>query len=161
VRYTAAAHRAAYFFGAGAEAHDVVQDSFVKAYRALSRFRSGAEFRPWLLRIVANETKNAVRGRRRRGELARRALVMSPPTPDPEAAAAADESRRELLDAVRGLPERERSVVVCRFFLELSEAETAQILEVPRGTVKSRCSRGMARLRARMTLPLGEEVSGG
>ena len=64
MRYTAAAHRAAYFFGAGSEAQDVVQDSFVKAYRALNRFRPGAEFRPWLLRIVANETRNAVRSRR-------------------------------------------------------------------------------------------------
>ena len=73
---------------------------------------------------------------------------------------AADESRRELLDAIRGLPERERLVVVCRYFLELSEDETATTLGVPRGTVKSRPSRALARLRERTTLPMSEEVPG-
>ena len=160
VRYTAPAHRAAYFFGAGSEAQDVVQDSFVKAYRALDRFRPGAEFRPWLLRIVANETRNAVRSRRRRGALAVRALAIPPPTPEPDIVVSADESRRELLAAIRALPERERLVVVCRYFLELSEDETAQTLGLPRGTVKSRSSRGLARLRERMRLPMSEEVPG-
>jgi RNA polymerase sigma-70 factor (ECF subfamily) len=163
VRYTAAAHRAAYFFGAGSEAQDVVQDSFVKAYRALGSFRAGGEFRPWLLRIVANETRNAVRGRRRRSALALRALSLAPPSPEagPEGAASVAENRQELLAAVRGLPERERSVVVCRYFLELTEDETAQTLGLPRGTVKSRSSRAMARLREQMAVPLREEVPGG
>ena len=160
VRYTAAAHRAAYFFGAGSEAQDVVQDSFVKAYRALNRFRPGAEFRPWLLRIVANETRNAVRSRRRRATLALRALAIPPPAPEPDVVVTTDESRRELLDAIRGLPERERLVVVCRYFLELSEDETATTLGVPRGTVKSRSSRALARLREQMMLPMSEEVPG-
>ncbi|WP_309505510.1 RNA polymerase sigma factor, partial [Streptomyces phytophilus] len=55
------AHRLALLLGAGAEAEDVVQNAFIKAYRALGGFRDGAAFRPWLLRIVANETKNTVR----------------------------------------------------------------------------------------------------
>jgi len=60
------AKRTAVFLGAGADADDVVQESFVKAYRALGRFRDEAAFRPWLLRIVANETRNVVRSRSRR-----------------------------------------------------------------------------------------------
>ena len=60
------AKRTAVFLGAGSEADDVVQESFVKAYRALGSFRSGSAFRPWLLRIVANETRNLVRSRSRR-----------------------------------------------------------------------------------------------
>ncbi len=60
-RYTAIAHRTAFLLGAGNEAEDVVQEAFVKAYRHLKSFRRDSAFRPWLLRIVANETHNATR----------------------------------------------------------------------------------------------------
>jgi DNA-directed RNA polymerase specialized sigma24 family protein len=59
--YAVAARRAAVLFGAGPDAEDVVQTAFLKAYHAFSRFQDGAEFRPWLLRIVINEAKNAAR----------------------------------------------------------------------------------------------------
>ena len=65
-RYTPIAHRTAVLLGAGADADDVVQEAFVKAYRALGSLRDGAPFRPWLLRIVANETKNLHRSTGRR-----------------------------------------------------------------------------------------------
>ncbi len=68
-RYTLPAHRAAFLLGAGEEADDVVQEAFVKAFRHLSRFRAGEPFGPWLLRIVANETRNLTRSRRRRAAL--------------------------------------------------------------------------------------------
>src|SRR6266581_6544440 len=68
-RYTLRAHRAAFLLGAGEEADDVVQEAFVKAFRHLSRFRAGEPFGPWLLRIVANETRNLTRSRRRRAAL--------------------------------------------------------------------------------------------
>src|SRR5262245_30439679 len=55
------AHRTAVLLGAGPDAEDVVQDAFVKAYLALEGFRDGASFRPWLLRIVTNETSNLLR----------------------------------------------------------------------------------------------------
>src|SRR6266581_8623984 len=71
-RYTVRAHRAAFLLGAGEESDDVVQEAFVKAFRHLSRFRMGEPFGPWLLRIVANETKNVARSRRRRAALALR-----------------------------------------------------------------------------------------
>jgi RNA polymerase sigma factor (sigma-70 family) len=134
----------------------VVQESFVKAYRALPRYRTDAPFRPWLLRIVANETKNSVRSRRRRERLAWQALDMRP-VDEPFRHTVEEQRRRELLACVRALTGKDRDVLVCRFFLDLSEAETAVILSLPRGTVKSRTSRALARLRSR----LGVEVTDG
>jgi RNA polymerase sigma factor (sigma-70 family) len=134
--------------GAGDEAEDVVQEAFVKAYRHLATFRRDAPFRPWLLRIVANETHNLTRSRGRRAELVVKLTEVDPAKGEvPEDAAVATDRRSRLLEAVRTLPERERQAVVCRYFLQLSEAETAQVLDLPIGTVKSRTFRGLARLR--------------
>ncbi|MGV9301751.1 RNA polymerase sigma factor [Nonomuraea sp. NPDC003727] len=148
-RYSALAHRTAAMLGAGDEADDVVQEAFVKAFRHLGGFRMDAPFRPWLLRIVANETHNLTRSRGRRSELTLRlgALAPAQAPDDPEGAAIADDRRARLLAAVRELPDRERQAVVCRYFLQLSEQETAQVLDWPVGTVKSRTHRGLARLR--------------
>jgi RNA polymerase sigma factor (sigma-70 family) len=148
-RYSALAHRTAALLGAGNEADDVVQEAFVKAYRHLGSFRKDAPFRPWLLRIVANETHNLTRARGRRADLSLRMESLPEPAAadDPEGVAIAAERRTRLLAAVRALPERERQPVICRYFLQMSEAETAEVLGLPIGTVKSRTSRGIARLR--------------
>lgn len=148
-RYSALAHRTAALLGARDEAEDVVQEAFVKAFRHLGSFRRGAAFRPWLLRIVANETHNLTRARGRRSDLTVRLSATADATApdDPAGAAVATDRRARLLEAVRALPERERNAVVCRYFLQLSEAETAQVLGWPLGTVKSRTHRGLARLR--------------
>lgn len=138
--------------GAGADAEDIVQESLVKAYRALGGFRHGAAFRPWLLRIVANETRNLHRSARRRG--AREANPGWPPdVPDPADAALSRERRAELVAALGALPEPYRLVITCRYLLDLDERETATVLGWPRGTVKSRLSRGLRRLRQRLELP--------
>jgi len=151
-RYTLRAHRAAFLLGAGEESDDVVQEAFVKAFRHLSRFRVGEPFGPWLLRIVANETRNLTRSRRRRAALALR-------LPSAESGAAAigpvdevlaAERRTQLVEAVNALPHTERQVLVCRYFLDMSEAETAQVLEWPLGSVKSRTSRALNRLRGQL-----------
>ncbi len=135
--------------GAGSEAEDVVQDSFVKAFGTLDRFRDGAPFRPWLLRIVVNGTKNLTRGRHRRTALELR--VADPERlVDPEQAALDGLRRDELLAAVQALPEKDQLVVTCRFFLDLGEEETARVLGWPRGSVKSRTSRALGRLRAQV-----------
>ncbi|HYT10696.1 MAG TPA: sigma-70 family RNA polymerase sigma factor, partial [Mycobacteriales bacterium] len=76
-----------------------------------------------------------------------------------ESAAVASESARMLLAAVRALPDRERDVVTCRYLLDLSESETAAVLGLRPGTVKSRLSRGLDRLRR--SAPLAEGVGGG
>lgn len=150
--YQALAFRTAYLLtGSATDAEEAAQAGFVKAWAALPRFRPGAEFRPWLLRIVANEAHNRRRTRTRRDALARRALAESPSgdaVPSPEVAALDTERRQALLDAVNRLDERDRDVLACRYFLELSEVETAEVLGVRRGTVKSRTARALERLRA-------------
>ena len=146
-RHGAAATRAAAWFGAGPDADDVVQEAFVKAWRAIGRFRPDAPFRPWLLRIVANQTRNEIRSRSRRDARALRALEL-PASADPAADTEAHERDRALLEAVRALRAAERDVVVCRWFLGLDEQETATALGIPRGTAKSRASRALSRLRA-------------
>ncbi len=135
---------------AGPDAPDAVQDAFVKAYAALGRFRADAPFRPWLLRIVANEARNARRAAGRRGNLAVR-LAAEPASrdaaPSPEAALLSDEETEALYGALLRLGERDRLVLGYRFLLGLSERETAAALEIRPGTVKSRTVRGLARLR--------------
>lgn len=151
-RHAPMAVRTAALLGAGSDAEDVVQEAFVKAYRSLGRYREGAAFRPWLLRIVANETRNHHRSAVRRG--ARELAVALPPELlDPSEAVADREQKRQLLAAVSGLPDRLRVVVTCRYLLELDEAETATALGLPRGTVKSRLNRGLTRLRDQLVVP--------
>jgi len=140
-----------------ADAEEAAQDGFVKAHRALGRFRRGAPFRPWLLQIVANEARNRRRSAGRREALALRAAAEVPSggaAPSPEGTLLADERRATLLAAVERLGEDDREVLGCRFLLELSEHETAAALGLRRGTVKSRTSRALERLRAE----LGEEA---
>ncbi len=151
-RHSAVAYRLAVFLGARDEADDVLQAAFVKAYQALGGFREGAEFRPWLLRIVANETHNLTRSRGRRVAAALRlgALAQTEGAGEPVDAVLGAERRSALLAGVRRLPEKERLVVTYRYFLELSEAETAEALGWPKGTVKSRLSRALAHLQGQL-----------
>lgn len=134
----------------------MVQISFFKAYRALDGFRDGSSFRPWLLRIVANETRNTVRSAKRlRAAVERSAaletdLLREQGDDDPASSALSRERRAELLDALRGLSEPHRLVVTCRYLLDLDEEETSAVLGWPRGTVKSRLHRALRRLRERL-----------
>jgi RNA polymerase sigma-70 factor, ECF subfamily len=156
--YQGIAFRTAYLIaGSAADAEDAAQEGFVKAWRALPRFRPGAPFRPWILQIVANEARNRRRAAGRRAHLTLRTVAATPSgeaAPSPEATAIGAERREELLAALNELREEDRLVIGCRYFLELSEEETAAALGWRRGTVKSRLSRALARLRERM----GEEA---
>lgn len=159
-RHAPVARRTAVLLGAGSEADDVVQEAFVKAYRALGSFRNDAAFRPWLLRIVANEARNAHRTAVRRGAREEAAAVLTPDlleAADPAVAAVSSDRRASLLAAVRELPEQHRLVVTCRYLLDLDEAETATVLGWPRGTVKSRLHRALGRLRSQLSEPAGRE----
>jgi RNA polymerase sigma-70 factor (ECF subfamily) len=149
-RYQDLAFRTAWVIAGGADAEDAAQEGFVKAWYALPRFRAGSPFRPWLLAIVANEARNRRRSGRRQDDLALRVTEDRPSgdaAPSPEAAALESEQRRLLLAAVGRLGDSDRQVIACRYFLELSEAEMAAALGCRRGTVKSRLSRALARLR--------------
>ena len=145
------AFRTAYLIaGNAADAEEAAQDGFVKAWRALGRFRDGAPFRPWLLQIVANEARNRRRSAGRRAHLALRAATEEPSgdaAPSPEASLLSAETRDTLLAAVNELPEDQRTVIALRFFVGLSEQEVADALKLPTGTVKSRSARALERLR--------------
>lgn len=161
-RYQTVAFRTAYLIVGGAtEAEDAAQEAFVKAWAALGRFRAGAPLRPWLLRIVANEARNRRAAARRRPTLpldwsdgANRDAIQqaSQPADSPEAEAIAAERRHELLTALDTLRDDDRLVIVYRYFLDLSEAEMAEALGCARGTVKSRLSRALDRLRQHPSL---------
>ena len=135
-----------------ADAEEAAQDAFVKAWRALGRFREGAPLRPWLLTIVANEARNRRRSAGRRAALALRAAQEQGAGSSAEAEALELESRGALLGALSRLRPDDRLVLGCRYLLELSEAETAAALRVKTGTVKSRTSRALERLRAHADL---------
>lgn len=156
-RYQQVAFRTAYVItGSAPDAEEAAQEGFIKAYRALDRFRPGAALRPWLLRIVANEARNRVRSSGRRRQLELRITEGFRPgdaAPSPEAVAVGLDERRRLLAMVNALGDDDRRVIACRYFLELGGEETAAVLGVPEGTVKSRLSRALARLRARVEEP--------
>jgi RNA polymerase sigma-70 factor (ECF subfamily) len=170
-RYQHLAFRVAYTIVESAdEAEDAAQEAFLRAYRALGRFRTGAPFRPWLLTIVANAARTRRTAAARHPTLAL-SVAADRPSDDsaqsPEAAALAAEQRRELLAAVNALRGDDQRVIACRCFLQLSEAETAAVLDCARGTVKSRLSRALGRLRLQLAAnvevapPITEAAGGG
>jgi RNA polymerase sigma factor (sigma-70 family) len=134
-----------------ADAEDATQDGLVKAWRAFGRFRAGEPMRPWLLQIVANEARNRRRSAGRREHLALRVLAASTSSgeaaPSPEEATLDADERVRLLAALEQLTGEAREVLACRYLLQLSEEETAAVLDVARGTVKSRSARALERLR--------------
>lgn len=152
--------------GAGPDAEDVVQEAFVKAYAALGRFRKGAAFRPWLLQIVANETRNLHRAAGRRAARERSTwertepLLMTVEADDPSTAVLSQERRAQLVRGLSQLSEVHRQVVTYRYLLDLDEAETATVLGWPRGTVKSRLHRGLRQLSELLAQLATEPVRG-
>lgn len=157
-----AARRLAAVVGGAGDADEVAQDAFVKAWYGLPSFRDGAAFRPWLLRIVVNEARNRRRaaGRRAGHELrfaADRAMAGGETAPSPEVAVLVAESRRSVLAALDTLPDRQRDVVACRHLLGLSEQETAAVLGLAPGTVKSRTSRALRRMQRALAASRDEE----
>jgi RNA polymerase sigma factor (sigma-70 family) len=146
--------------GSEAEAQDAVQEAFVKAYYALASFRAGASFRAWLMAIVRHEALNRSRSASRRTTLVLRAAEdrsFGAATPSPEAAVLAAERGAALGAALGSLAPRDRAVIALRYFEDLSEREMSVALGCPPGTVKSRLSRALSKLRG--ALPEGEEVS--
>lgn len=138
---------AAVISGSTEEARDIVQDAFVKVHSRLDSYSGIGSVRSWVLRVVANEAKNHVRGRVRRirrddyySRLSFRVV---------EGVEDVVERRLEhgaLAEALALLPSADREVLGCRFVAGLSELETAEVLEVAQGTVKSRTSRALGRL---------------
>lgn len=143
------AFRAAYLVVRdAAQAEDIAQEAFVRAFQSLGRFREGEPFRPWVLRIVTNLALNEVRARnRRRGLLDRVVRLRQEPVPQPERIAEEGEEQAMVWAALNELREEDRVVIYLRYFLELPEREIALAIGQAPGTVKSRLSRASGRLR--------------
>jgi len=148
-RYQHDARRTAAVIAGVNLADDAAQEAFVRAFGFLHRFRSGSPFRPWLLAVVANVARNQSRSTHRWTRAVRAPGERGiPATHAPSAEDEALSRRRQgtVRAALESLPLRYRDVVQCRYLLDLSEAETAQVLGIARGTVKSRLSRALDRL---------------
>jgi RNA polymerase sigma-70 factor (sigma-E family) len=133
------------------EAEDLVQECLFKVARRWRRVRRMAQPRAYARRILVNLALDGARGRaRRRGELDGASAVPDGPAPD---LLVGLETRAELLDALARLTPRQRAVLVLRYFNDLTEAQTADVLGCSPGTVKSSASRGLARLREVLAPP--------
>lgn len=131
------------------EAEDLAQETFVRAWQSLDRFRGGAAFSTWLYRIATNLAIDAVRRRRRRGLTesldapvetddgeVKRQLVGSVAAPDEELVR--EELQRLVWESIRELPPKLQPVLVLYDFERLSYEDIARVLHIPLGTVKSR-----------------------
>jgi RNA polymerase sigma-70 factor (sigma-E family) len=127
------------------DAEDLVQECLFKVARRWPRVRRMAQPRAYARRVVVNLALDGARGSaRRRGELDRASAVAVGLAPD---LLVELETRAELVDALAHLSPRQRAVLVLRYFNDLTEAQTAEVLGCSPGTVKSSASRGLARLR--------------
>jgi RNA polymerase sigma-70 factor (ECF subfamily) len=144
--------RLAYLFtGDPDEAEDVTQETFIRAFHFIDRFDPARSFRPWILSIAANLSRNHLRGFKRylatlQGVARRESIQAIRSFPDP----ASSEGAQEVWRSARKLSIEDQQVLYLRYFLELTEEETSAALGVPPGTVKSRLHRAMDRLRARL-----------
>lgn len=147
-RHRAAALRvAAVVLGTTEGADDVVQQALERSWVALDQLDSERAFRPWFLRIVANLARNERRSRGRRAHLASRMGAVENGVATPEEVVVEDHEREEVVAALSRLDASDRLVIALRHFEDLSEREMSEVLDCPPGTVKSRLSRAMVRLR--------------
>lgn len=165
-RYQRAVYRLAHGLTRNAaDADDLAQETFVRAYRALERFRAGEPLYPWLSRITMNLAFSLFRHRRRRPETALEPLVEAGQQwgveDDPLEHAAGREQREQLQAAFGELSEEHQAVLSLRALEGLSYEEIAGTLQVPVGTVMSRLSRARSELRQRLAARTGEELPGG
>lgn len=122
-------------------AEDAVQSTFARCYYAWGKVQCADDPDAYVHRILINTLKDT----HRRSSARERPTLQMPERGVPDATVQVGESQA-LLDALRALPEGQRQVVVLRYYADFSEAQTAQTLGIPVGTVKSRCARALASL---------------
>jgi RNA polymerase sigma-70 factor (sigma-E family) len=132
--------------GDRAAAEDVVQDAFLGLYNRWQRLNEPVKAEAYVRSAVLNGCRDALKRQSRRGRRDRAGALDWQELPSAETAALISEDRRRVLAGLRRLPGRQREALVCRFYLELSEEETARVMGVSRGTVKSTTSRAVAAL---------------
>ena len=135
--------------GNAPEAEDVAQEAFLRAFQALHRFDPERPLRPWLLSIAANLARNQRRSLGRYFAAVRRLIQTEPETKVTSESKLAEKWDAEAVwKAVRQLDELDQQIIYLRYFLDIPVAETAQILDIAEGTVKSRLHRALRRLHA-------------
>lgn len=148
VTHQQAVFRLAYLLlGDPDDAEDVAQDSFLRAWKALDGFDPTRPLRPWLLSITANLARNRRRSAGRYFAALVRAFRAEPASDDIEEKSMQKFQASQLWKAVQKLNLLDQQIVYLRYFLELPVSETAEILQVAEGTVKSRLSRALEKLR--------------
>ena len=160
--YERAVYRVAYALTRNAgDADDVTQETFLRAWQAIGRFRVGEPLYPWLARIAMNASFSLLRRRKRRPEVALEPLVEVGAQwaggDDPAEDAASGERNERLSRAFATLSEEHRAVLALRVVEDLSYDEIARALRIPVGTVMSRLSRARAELKARLGHVTGEK----
>ena len=130
------------------DAEDVAQETFLRAWKHLNRFDATRPLRPWLLSIASNLASNRRRSAGRYFAALTRAFHDKPAPTTIEEKSAQRMEAHDLWKAVQTLNISDQQIVYLRFFLDLSVAETAQALQVAEGTVKSRLSRALDKLRS-------------
>ena len=160
-----AAHRlsalrvATVVLGSAQGADDVVHDAVERAMRSAATFDPGRPLRPWFLHIVANTARNQRRTSGRRAALALRAGARrESPLPTPEDVVVSDDDRRRIVAALNRLDTDDRLVIALRHFEQLSEQQMAIALDCPAGTVKSRLSRAIGRLRRELQVSEADDA---
>ena len=139
-------YRAAYLYlGSEADALEAVDEAVYQALRNLKKLRQSEYFETWLTRILINECHKELRRRKR----------FAPEEAMSDAAAPEEFDHLPLKEAIGRLPEELRAVIILRYFAGFTQAETAQSLDIPQGTVATRQRRALELLR----LELGEEAS--
>lgn len=127
-----------------ATAEEVVQDSFVALHAGIHRLRDSEKALSYIRSSVINRSRSVIR---RRVVADRNAPCPAPDMPSAEHGALALLERSAVIAALRSLPERQREVVVLRYYADLSEAQIAQTMGISCGAVKSHASRALATLR--------------
>ncbi|HVF24577.1 MAG TPA: sigma-70 family RNA polymerase sigma factor [Anaerolineales bacterium] len=146
--YQQAVFRLAYLLlGDPDDAEDIAQETFLRAWNHLKRFDSTRPFKPWLLSITANLSRNRRRSAGRYLAALTRAFRDEPAPASIEDKSTEYMEANDLWKAVQHLKEPDQQVVYLRYFMDLSVAETAAALQVAEGTVKSRLSRALEKLR--------------
>jgi RNA polymerase sigma-70 factor (sigma-E family) len=133
----------------GGQAEEVVQDAFVALHARWDRLRDPDAGAAYLRQSVVNRSRSALRHRGVVERFLRRQTVEFT-QPSAETGAVDHETYAEVLNAVRTLPARQREALVLRYYLDLSEAQTAEAMGVSTGAVKSHTARALAALRRTM-----------